>query len=422
MSRAKRWILYVVSTLIVVLLLGVIAGVMVLRSDRFREYVQGRIVAEIEKATGGHAELGRLSVDWKDMTVQVAPLVLHGKEAAGEPPLLRVDSATLGLKIISVMEKKVDLASLRVEKLQVRIVVYPDGSTNIPGPPTRSDKLWSEELLNVAIGRYEINDGLVEYDNREIPLNIRGEHLRTRVTYEAAVPSYKGEISSDGLFVKPGDLDPIETKMSATFALEKSRIVFSRLQLATKQSSADLAGTLDDIRSPHGTLSIIATGAVAELVRILKLPIDPAGSAVLDGKLSIAFGPPFDFGITGRLTAKGLRFRQDRLKIDGAEVRGDVTLSQDSLTLRNMTAQALGANVMGQLKLDHWRQLHVEGTIGSLDLRRTVGIMTERPVAWDGTLAGTFAVDTTLGRTNGVVQANMNIAPTGRGASVQGQI
>ena len=73
---------------------------MVLRSDRFRLYVQGRIVAESRKRPRHRRPRGTRAVvwvDWKGMTVQVAPVVLHGKEAAGEPPLLRVDSATLGL-------------------------------------------------------------------------------------------------------------------------------------------------------------------------------------------------------------------------------------------------------------------------------------------------------------------------------------
>ncbi|MGH9593406.1 MAG: hypothetical protein ACRD5L_09975, partial [Bryobacteraceae bacterium] len=384
MSRIKRWILYAAAALAAVLILSAIAGVVVLRSDRFREYLQSRVVTEIEKATGGRAELGRLSVDWKNMTAQVAPLVLHGKEAVGEPPLLRVDSATLGLRIISVLERKVDLASLRVEKPQVRIVLYADGSTNIPGPPARSEKIWSEELLNLAIRQYEFNDGLLEYDNRKIPLNLRGEHLRMHLTYDAATPSYQGEMSSDGLRVTPPGLGPIEAKMSAVFTLENSRIMFSRLQIATKESSADLAGALEDMRAPHGTLSLTAKGAVAEMVRLLKLPIDPTGSAVLNGKLSVSFGPSFDFGITGRMTARGLRYRHERLKVEGAEVDGNIELNQDALVVRSMTAQVLGASIMGQAKLDHWRQLHLEGTIGGLDMRRAVGILTDRPVAWNG--------------------------------------
>ena len=125
---------------------------LIVRSDRFHQYIQRRIVEEVERATGGRVELAGYSLDWHNLTAQVRGLVIHGKESAAEPPLLQVGSATLGLRIVSVLETKVDLASLRVERPQVYLVVNADGSTNFPGPRARSDKLWTEELLNLKIG------------------------------------------------------------------------------------------------------------------------------------------------------------------------------------------------------------------------------------------------------------------------------
>ena len=202
------------------------------------------------------------------------------------------------------------------------------------------------------------------------------------------------------------------------------RIIFSQLQVATKQSSADMAGTLDDLAAPHGTLSIIANVAIPEMVRELGLPIDPAGSAVVDGKLAISFGSPFEFGISGRLTARGLRYRYDRLKVEDAEVRGNLTLSEDRVAIQGMTAQGLGANVTGQAALEHWRQLHVEGTIAGLDMRRAAGIVTDRPMAWNGILAGGFALDATLGQADTKARANLSINPStgASGAPLQGHI
>jgi translocation and assembly module TamB len=143
MRKFRRIALWTLAALAAVLVLAGIAGVLIVRSDRFHQYVQRRIVEEVQRATGGRVELGNYSLDWHNLTAQVQQLVIHGKETAAEPPLLQVGSATLGLRIISVIEKKVDLASLRVERPQVYFVVYPDGSTNFPGPPGRSGKVWS---------------------------------------------------------------------------------------------------------------------------------------------------------------------------------------------------------------------------------------------------------------------------------------
>src|SRR5205085_3963058 len=114
MRRFKRIALWTLAVLAGLLIVASITGVLIVRSDRFHQYVQRRIVEEVERATGGRVELGGFSVDPHNLTAEVHGFVLHGKESAAEPPLASVGSATLGLRIISVLEKKIDLATLRV--------------------------------------------------------------------------------------------------------------------------------------------------------------------------------------------------------------------------------------------------------------------------------------------------------------------
>lgn len=386
MRRLKRIVLWTLAALAALLILAGIAGVLVVRSDRFHQYIQRRIVEETQRATGGRTELGEFSLDWRNLTVQVQELVLHGKESAAEPPLLRVGSATLGLKIISVLEKKIDLASLRVERPQAYFVVYADGTNNFPGPGTKSGKPWSEELLNLKVGAYEIVDGLIEYEGRRIPLHLKGEHLRVRMNYESQTPSYRGDVSTDSLQVTAEGYGPIPTSMQAQFSLEKSRIIVPQLHVATKESSADLSGILNDPAAPHGTFSMKANLAVREAVRIFRLPIEPMGTASFDGQVNVAFDQPLTSILNGSVIARGLGYTQDRLKIRDAVVRGALQLNRDRLTLSQMTAQVMGSNIAGQAVLEQARRFHIEGTINGLDLRRAAATLTDRSVAWSGTL------------------------------------
>ena len=422
MKKFLRIALWTLGGLAALVLLAAIAGVLVVRSDRFHQYIQRRIVEEVQRATGGRAELAGYSLDWRNLTAQVQGLVLHGKESAAEPPLLQVGSATLGLRIISVLETKIDLSSLRIERPQAYFVVYPDGSTNFPGPPGRSDKVWSEELLNLKVRAYEVIDGLVEYDGQRIPVHLKGEHLRARMTYEAQTPSYRGDVSTDSLQVTAEGYGPIPTSMSATFALEKSRIVLPRVHVATKESSADLNGVLNDPKSLRGTLSMKVKASVREAVRIFNLPIEPTGSATFDGQVNVAFDQPLTSILQGKVVARGVGYTQDRLKIRDAEVRGDLQLTRDRLTLRQMTATALDANVTGQASLEHGQQFHVEGTIDGLDLRRAASVVTDRPVAWSGTMAGTFSTDATVGKLETTARANLSVVPSSGGMPIEGHL
>ena len=116
MRRWKKIALWTLAALAALLVLTTIAGIFIVRSDRFHQYVQRRIVEEAQRATGGRVDLGGFAFDWHNLTAQVRGFVLHGKESAAEPPLLQIDSATLSLRIISVLEKKIDLASMRIER------------------------------------------------------------------------------------------------------------------------------------------------------------------------------------------------------------------------------------------------------------------------------------------------------------------
>ena len=256
MKKLGRILLRIAAGAGILLAASAIAGFLVIRSGWFREEVRERIIAGIERSTGARAEIGGFDFDWERLTATVSLLVVHGREPAGETPLLTAQSVTAGFRVISILERKVDLSSLRVIRPVVRIVFFPDGSNNIPPPRDRG--AWTEDLLNLAVRRYQIDDGIVEYDNQKIPLNVRGEDLRAAMTYERAGPRYRGEFRSRRARVMAAGLPPLEIDATAAFVLEKSQIEFSRIHFATGDSRADLSGILTDVRAPRGTFAVKA--------------------------------------------------------------------------------------------------------------------------------------------------------------------
>lgn len=412
MRKLGRVLLRILAAL--VLLAGVCAltGVLVFRSGWFYEAVHRRMVAEVEKATGARVEIGNYVFDWKKLEVRVGPVVLHGRESAGEPPFVRVASVTAGLRIISMMERKVDLAYLNIDRPQVRIVFYPDGSNNVPEPAVHHpETTWAEDLVHLAVRRYEVVNGLFEYDDRKIPLNLRGEDLRVRMAYETLANRYRGEFESNRVRVIPDHAGPMEVSASAAFTLDKSVIDISRLKIATRESRADLTGKLTNLRWPRGTFNVRASAAVREMVTLFAIPIDPAGSATFDGKLNISFEKPFGFSMNGRAAARGLGYRQNRLVIENADVRGDLSLGLDNLTLKNATADALGATVNGQASLAHWRDFHAEGNLQGLNIQEAAHFVADRTMPWSGTLAGGFSLDAAIGRQALKFQGNIGVYP-----------
>jgi len=410
------------ATIVVLLAIAAITGVMVVRSGWFHEYLRERILQELERSTGGRAELSQLIVDWQGLTAQVSGLVVHGTEPPEEAPLVRVESATVGLRVLSVLEQRVDLASLDIVRPHVNVIVYPDGSTNFPGAGGSIQRTWAEELLNLRVGRYTVTEGDLQIDARRLPLAAQGENLTVRLTYDPRGPAYDGTVSADKVRIVAAGLGPIEASMAATVRLEQARAWFQQLRLATGDSQAELSGTIENLISPHGTFDTKATVAVAEALKYARIPIAPQGTLRFDGTFSFDTGALADFQLNGRIAAAGLSYTRDRIKIRNASLQAAIHASSEGASLSGIGTEVLGAKITGNARLPQWKRLSMEGEIEGLGLREAAGVVTSTAIPWSGTLAGKFDIDAAFDETAPRVNAQMGIAPSGDGIPVEGQI
>src|ERR1700730_5999156 len=186
MSKPVKIGLFGLAGLAGVALAIVIAGLITVQTEWFKNKVREKIVSVTEDATGGRVEIGKFNYDWRMLTAEVAPFIVHGKEPASSPPFFRADKIQIGLKIISALKKQVDIASLVVEKPQVYAIVAPDGSTNVPTPKIqRSKKNFAEELLDLKVRHFALRNGFAEFNSQRVPLDIQGSALQATLVYEA---------------------------------------------------------------------------------------------------------------------------------------------------------------------------------------------------------------------------------------------
>ena len=151
--------------------------------------------------------------------------MLHGTEPATERPLFRADSVKVGLKIISMMKRDVDISSLVVDVPQVNILVDASGKTNFPAPKVkgRASKDPMEGLVDLAVGSINLNNGSLSYADRKIPLSVHGENLHARLNYHFADPSYHGDLAIKHLNLETGKTRPmmlISTQRSGSTGTE----------------------------------------------------------------------------------------------------------------------------------------------------------------------------------------------------------
>jgi len=458
MTRKRIAVIGVIS-LAALVALAVAAGVLVLRSTWFYEKVRERMIGTIETATGGRAELGAYRFDWKRLRAEVDGLVLHGTEPAGKPPLFRAASVTAGFKIISLLGRKADIQSLDVIDPRVYLIVYPDGHTNVPEPKLKSNagRPPIETLLNLAIGRFSLQNGIFEVEARgKTPFDASGRNLDAKFLYELAGPRYRGDISIQPLDLRWSGHTPVPLGVTMALALERNRIGITSARWVTGGSSVEFSGTIDDLVSPHGSFQYQANVSLADAARIFSLRGLERGTAQARG--AAEWRGPEDYSVTGNLHAFGVDFGQDAVRLrgfrtdgalragpkgvdlNGVRISGQssyagnsfpvegrlaaVTLRNNNLDFRGAALTLLGGTFQGDGAIQAFNRFRVKGEIIGLEAKRAVAVYNSRQqLPWNSLVSGPVTIEGSLHQKSDVrVSANMTLAPAPGGPPVRGQV
>ena len=392
MKRRTRIVLYSGLAVLVLAAAVAISALLIFRSAWFHDAVRNRIVTEVERATGGRAEIGAFQFDWRTLTATVKPFVLHGKERPQQPALFQADSVQVGLKVISALRRDVDIASLVVEHPSVDLIVYPDGTTNVPSPKLRrSGNDPIQPLLDLAVGRFEARGGTFAFKDEKAPFDIRAENLRAVFAFDRSGPMYKGHIGSKQVRFNSSAAGPVAMDLETDVRLLKDRIEIADARLRTERSRVDASGALTNILQPRGEFNIRASISLAEFGEPLRLPVERRGEAAFDGQLRFALAPKFDYSIQGRLDARDLAVRNAGVRVSGIGMRCAVAVTPAALRATGIKATGMGASFSGSAELRNFRDLVVDGEAGGLSLARLASIaMPDRAagLGYSGSVSG----------------------------------
>src|SRR5207237_3844847 len=96
----------------------------------FQALVRRRLIAELERVTGGQVELGSFHTIPLNLQVEVRDVTVHGREGPGEVPYAHVDRFVARIKIISLLGTEFGFHSILLDHPVVHFIVYSDATTN----------------------------------------------------------------------------------------------------------------------------------------------------------------------------------------------------------------------------------------------------------------------------------------------------
>ena len=72
--------------------------------------------------------------------------------------------------------------------------------------------------MDLAIGRFELTNGLIAFAAQKHELNVRGNNLRAQLSYNILSQEYRGQISLQPIYVLSGRNTPVDFTVNLPLA------------------------------------------------------------------------------------------------------------------------------------------------------------------------------------------------------------
>jgi translocation and assembly module TamB len=388
------------ATVLVLFLTAFIVGFFIVRSHSFHQYVLVKMIEKTAEATGGKVEIGDYRFHWFPLRADIYRLVIHGTEPNPAEPLFASDHLGMGLKIISLLERKVDLREMVIDHPVVHLFVDPSGHTNIPPPRVAKEGGTPANVFDLAIKRFLVQGGELYFNDRQLPLDAELHDLEAQAQFDPVQTQYNGSLSYHKGRLHFADLNPLQHDLEAGFTASPSGLNLDHVLVATASSRLSARGSMKDYSNPAIEGTYQATLSMQEVKNILKATPFPLGGVAVIGALRYqnAPGQPFLKGllVEGHFSSSALALRTAEGHAEMRAVRGRYHLEKGVLEASDVQADLLNGHLSAELRM---RQLtnnpesHVTGSFSAISLNELNASLGSKPleaVPMNGQLDGKF--------------------------------
>ena len=222
-------------------------------TESFRALVRQRLIATLERTTGGRVELGSIHVVPFHFQVEVRELTIHGREGPREIPYAHVNSLMAQVKPWSLLRSELGLNYVVLDHPVVHIILYSDGTTNQPEPKVKatSSKKTMEQLFALSISRFEVRRGELIWGNQRMPLDFALRDVSADMSYSLFRGVYEGNILLGKADTAFGGYRPFAWTAEAHFTLGRSHVQLRSLKATSGRSRLQATGQVENFREPH---------------------------------------------------------------------------------------------------------------------------------------------------------------------------
>ena len=322
-------------------------------TESFRALVRQRLIATLERTTGGRVELGSIHVVPFHFQVEVRELTIHGREGPREIPYAHVNSLMAQVKPWSLLRSGLGLNYVVLDHPVVHIILYSDGTTNQPEPKVKatSPKQTMEQLFALSISRFEVRRGELIWGDQRMPLDFALRDVSADMSYSLFRGVYEGNVLLGKADTAFSGYRPIAWTAEAHFALGKSRIQLRSLKATSGRSRLQATGQVENFRQPKVVADYDLSLDLAEAAAIIRHPEVRRGVLQLTGHGSWSAE---DFSSIGKALLSNLDWRDAPIGVHNASLSAQYAMDPRRLVLSQIQGHVLGGSVTGDADVTQW--------------------------------------------------------------------
>ena len=333
------------------IIFGFIIAMFMLHSSRGHAYLLGQIQDQAGKALNTGVHLQNFNLHLSTLSVDLYGLKVDGASPHNNPPLLQVQHAQAGIRIVSVFGAKWYFDSIRIDNPVVQVYVDKNGASNIPTLKSSNSKS-NTSIFDLGIRRAILTNGVVLYNSQPSMIAADLNDLEFNVTFDPGPKRYSGTLSySNGQLNYAGSQAPPHT-LNVQFDADPNTAHLSSAKIAMGDSSVALVATLSNYSNPYVQAQYNATVDGQTFAGFLHNPSIPAGLVAVSGTAQYQSAPnrPLlqSLIVNGDLRSRQLVTKTPTLRAEVSNIAAHYSLANGDATLHNFRASFLGGEVTAQ--------------------------------------------------------------------------
>ncbi len=348
----RRWWKYLLGVAAVGLL-SALGLLLYVNTDSFQSLVRRRLIAELERITGGRVEVGSIHTTPFRLQADVRDITVHGRESASDVPLAHADRVVARLKLSSLVRSEFAFHEVVLEQPVVHVAFYSDGTTNYPPRRAASvtGKSLVEQLFALSIDHLEIAHGRILWDDQTIPLDFSARDAALQMDYSLLHRHYDGRLRLGMVDTKLKDYRPFAWMTELEFTLGANSATVSSLKWNSEHSHFSASGEITDFNHPHLQGSYEAQIDLTEAASIARRRDLRAGVLDLKGSGDWSLD---QFATNGLLTVRDLVWKDEQVSFSRASLNTGYTVTDQQLKLSKLQGNILGGSFTGDAEFNQW--------------------------------------------------------------------